>query len=47
MSPLGILVLVCPDLLYCSSSIQQGMAVGYASAGGTAIGEIQFGDYIL
>ena len=25
----------------------QGMAVGYASAGGTAIGEIQFGDYIF
>lgn len=24
-----------------------GMAVGYASAGGTAIGEIQFGDYIF
>ena len=23
------------------------MAVGYASAGGTAIGEIQFGDYIF
>ena len=25
----------------------QGMAIGYASAGGTAIGEIQFGDYIF
>jgi len=24
-----------------------GMAIGYASAGGTAIGEIQFGDYIF
>ena len=23
------------------------MAIGYASAGGTAIGEIQFGDYIF
>ena len=27
--------------------LQQGMAIGYASAGGTAIGEIQFADYIF
>ena len=25
----------------------QGMAIGYASAGGTAIAEIQFADYIF
>ena len=34
------------NLLHCPIP-KQGMAVGYASAGGTAIGEIQFGDYIL
>ena len=31
----------------CSLFSTQGMAIGYASAGGTAIGEIQFGDYIF
>lgn len=31
----------------CPFELLQGMAVGYASAGGTAIGEIQFADYIF
>ena len=31
----------------CVILICQGMAIGYASAGGTAIGEIQFADYIF
>ena len=35
-------------ITYCYICITfQGMAIGYASAGGTAIGEIQFGDYIF
>ena len=39
-------------IIFCTPSsspifIYQGMAIGYASAGGTAIGEIQFGDYIF
>ena len=34
-------------MFVCSSFSTQGMAIGYASAGGTAIGEIQFGDYIF
>lgn len=37
---------ICRVLIY-SYLIRQGMAIGYASAGGTAIGEIQFADYIF
>ena len=32
---------------FCSFEKKKGMAVGYASAGGTAIAEIQFADYIF
>jgi 2-oxoisovalerate dehydrogenase E1 component beta subunit len=36
-----------PNSFYKSSIHSKGMAIGYASMGGTAIGEIQFGDYIF
>ena len=41
------LTYICLYVVFVPLFSTQGMAIGYASAGGTAIGEIQFGDYIF
>ena len=43
----NLITCICLCTLFVCSFSTQGMAIGYASAGGTAIGEIQFGDYIF